>query len=71
MKTLTVVDDCSKEAVRIAADTSMPSLYVIRTDNGPEFAGRGHRNEHARDDQVRGERGLPKGRRSARSSRPT
>jgi transposase InsO family protein len=48
--------DCSKEAIRIAADTSMPALYVtrllnqaraerdlhkvIRTDNGPEFAGR-------------------------------
>jgi putative transposase len=56
IKTLTVVDDCSKEAIRIAADTSMPALYVtrildqakaerglpkvIRTDNGPEFAGR-------------------------------
>jgi len=56
VKTLTVVDDCSKEAVQIAADTSMPALYVtrlldqvkaerglpkvIRTDNGPEFAGR-------------------------------
>lgn len=56
IKTLTVVDDCSKEAVRVAADTSMPALYVtrlldqikverglpkvIRTDNGPEFAGR-------------------------------
>ena len=50
------MDDCSKEAVRIAADTSIPALYVtrlldqlgierglpkvIRTDNGPEFAGR-------------------------------
>ena len=50
------MDDCSKEAVQIAADTSMPALYVtrildqvkterglpkvIRTDNGPEFAGR-------------------------------
>ena len=56
VKTLTVVDDCSKEVVRIAADTSIPALYVtrlldevglerglpkvIRTDNGPEFAGR-------------------------------
>jgi putative transposase len=56
VKTLTVVDDCSKEVVQIAVDTSMPALYVtrvldqvkiergltrvIRTDNGPEFAGR-------------------------------
>ncbi|MDO9095837.1 MAG: IS3 family transposase [Rubrivivax sp.] len=56
VKTLTVVDDCSKEVIQIAADTSMPALYVtrvldqarqqrglpkvIRTDNGPEFAGR-------------------------------
>lgn len=56
VKTLTVVDDCSKEAVQIALDTSIPALYVtrvldqvkaerglpkvIRTDNGPEFAGR-------------------------------
>lgn len=56
IKTLTVVDDCSKEAVQIAVDTSIPALYVtrlldqvkierglpkvIRTDNGPEFAGR-------------------------------
>jgi putative transposase len=56
VKTLTVVDDCSKEAVQIAVDTSIPALYVtrvldqvkaerglpkvIRTDNGPEFAGR-------------------------------
>jgi transposase InsO family protein len=56
VKTLTVVDDCSKEAVEIAVDTSIPALYVtrvldqvkaerglpkvIRTDNGPEFAGR-------------------------------
>jgi putative transposase len=56
MKTLTVVDDCSKEAVQIAADSSMPARYVtrlldeaiaqrgkprsIRSDNGPEFAGR-------------------------------
>ena len=56
MKTLTVVDDCSKEAVQIVADTSIPAMYVtrvldevkarrglpkvIRTDNGPEFAGR-------------------------------
>jgi putative transposase len=57
VKALTVVDDCSKEAVQIAVDTSMPALYVtrlldqvktergllpkvMRTDNGPEFAGR-------------------------------
>ena len=56
VKTLTVVDDCSKEAVQIAIDTSIPALYVTRvldqvkaerglpkvicTDNGPEFAGR-------------------------------
>jgi putative transposase len=56
VKTLTVVDDCSKEAVQIAVDSSIPALYVtrvldqvkaerglpkvIRTDNGPEFAGR-------------------------------
>ncbi len=56
VKTLTVVDDCSKEVVQIVADTSIPALYVtrvldqvsaerglprvIRTDNGPEFAGR-------------------------------
>jgi putative transposase len=56
VKTLTVVDDCSKEAVQIAVDTSIPALYVTRvleqvkaerglpkvicTDNGPEFAGR-------------------------------
>ncbi|MDR7096057.1 putative transposase [Hydrogenophaga laconesensis] len=56
VKTLTVVDDCTKEAVQIAADTSIPALYVtrvldavkaerglpkvLRTDNGPEFAGR-------------------------------
>jgi putative transposase len=48
--------DCSKEVVQIAVDTSIPTLYVtrvldqvtaerglpkvIRTDNGPEFAGR-------------------------------
>ena len=53
VKTLTVVDDCSKEAVQIAADTSIPALYVtrlldqvkaerglpkvIRTDNGPDL----------------------------------
>jgi len=59
VKTLTVVDDCSKEAVQIAVDTSIPALYVtrvldqvkaerglpkvIRTDNGPEFAGRTNR----------------------------
>ena len=56
VKTLTLVDDCTKEAVQIIADTSIPALYVtrvldhvkaerglpkvIRTDNGPEFAGR-------------------------------
>ena len=56
VKTLTVVDDCTKESVQIIADTSIPALYVtrvldqvkaerglpkvIRTDNGPEFAGR-------------------------------
>ncbi len=56
VKTLTVVDDCTMEAVQIAVDTSIPALYVtrvldqiktqrglpkvIRTDNGPEFAGR-------------------------------
>ena len=56
MKALTVVDDCTKEVVQIVADTSIPALYVtrvldhvsaerglpriIRTDNGPEFAGR-------------------------------
>ena len=56
VKTLTVVDDCTKELVQIAVDTSIPALYVtrvldqvkaerglpkvIRTDNGPEFAGR-------------------------------
>ena len=56
VKALTVVDDCSKEIVQIVADTSIPALYVtrvldqvsaerglpqvIRTDNGPEFAGR-------------------------------
>ena len=56
IKTLTIVDDCTREAVQIAADTSMPARYVtrvleqikyrrglpkaIRTDNGPEFAGR-------------------------------
>ena len=55
VKTLTVVDDCTKESVQIIADTSIPALYVtrvldqvkadrglpkvIRTDNGPEFAG--------------------------------
>lgn len=30
MKTLTVVDDCSKEAVQIAADSSIPARYVTR-----------------------------------------
>jgi putative transposase len=64
VKTLTVVDDCSKEAVQIAVDTSIPALYVtrlldqvkverglpkvIRTDNGPEFAGRTMQNWAAR-----------------------
>lgn len=56
VKTQTVVDDCSKEAVRITVDTSIPALYVtrlldqikvesglskvIRMDNGPELASR-------------------------------
>lgn len=56
VKTLTVVDDCCKEAVQLAVDRSNPPLYVarvldqvkaerrllkaIRTDNGQEFAGR-------------------------------
>lgn len=56
VKTLTVVGDCSKESVQIVADTPIPALYVtrvldqvkaerglpkvIRTDNGPELAGR-------------------------------
>jgi putative transposase len=56
VKTLTVVDDCTKASVQIIVDTSIPALYVtrvldqakldsglpraIRTDNGPEFAGR-------------------------------
>lgn len=56
VKTLTVVDDCTKESVQLVADPSIPALYVtrvldqvkaerglpkvIRTDNGPEFAGR-------------------------------
>lgn len=30
VKTLTVVDDCSKKLVRIVADTSIPGLYVTR-----------------------------------------
>jgi putative transposase len=53
LKCLTVVDDCTKEAVDIVADTSIPGQYVarvldrvaqfrgypkaIRTDQGPEF----------------------------------
>ena len=53
LKCLTVLDDCSKESVAIAADTSIPGRYVtrvldaiapqrglpkvIRVDNGPEF----------------------------------
>ena len=56
VKTLTIVDDCTKESVSIVADTSIPAAYVvrtldrlkaerglpkvIRTDNGPEFSGR-------------------------------
>lgn len=56
VKTLTIVDDCTKASVKIIADTSIPAAYVartldqikaerglpkvIRTDNGPEFAGR-------------------------------
>ena len=57
VKTLTVVDDCTKESVQLVADdTSIPALHVtrvldlvkaqrglpevIRTDNGPQFAGR-------------------------------
>lgn len=56
IKLLTIVDDCTKESVQIVADTAMPAAYVtrvldrlqgerglpkvIRTDNGPEFAGR-------------------------------
>ncbi|MFO0203151.1 MAG: transposase, partial [Alphaproteobacteria bacterium] len=64
VKTLTVVDDCTKEAVQIAVDTSIPALYVtrvldqvkaerglpkvIRTDNGPEFAGRTLQDRAAR-----------------------
>lgn len=56
IKLLTIVDDCTKASVQIVADTSMPAAYVarvldqmkverglpkmIRTDNGPEFAGR-------------------------------
>lgn len=54
LKCLTVLDDCSKESVAIASDTSITGAYVarlldqvklerglpkaIRTDNGPEFA---------------------------------
>ncbi len=53
LKCLTIVDDCSKEAIDIVADVSIPGLYVtrvldriaqfrgypkaIRTDQGPEF----------------------------------
>ena len=60
VKTLTVVDDCTKESVQIIADTSIPALYVtrvldqvkakrglpkvIRTDNGPQFASRTMQN---------------------------
>lgn len=28
MKTLTVVDDCSKEVLQIATDSSIPARYV-------------------------------------------
>ena len=42
-KTLTVVDDCSKEVVQIAVDTSIPALHV--TKNGVEcYETRGQRN---------------------------
>lgn len=53
IKCLTIVDDCTKEAVDIVADSSIPGLYVtrvldriaqfrgypkaVRTDQGPEF----------------------------------
>lgn len=30
VKTLTVVDDCTKKSVQIAVDTSIPALYVTR-----------------------------------------
>lgn len=56
VETLTVVGECSKGAVQIVVDTSIPALYITRvldqvkaergllkvfgTDNGPEFAGR-------------------------------
>ena len=30
VKTLTVVDDCTKESVQLVADTSIPALYVAR-----------------------------------------
>lgn len=56
VKILTIVDDCSKESVRIIADTSILAAYVTRTldaikaerglpkviraDKGPELAGR-------------------------------
>lgn len=30
LETLTVVDNCSKEAVQIAVDTLIPALYVTR-----------------------------------------
>ena len=30
VKTLTVVDDCTKESVQLVADTSIPALYVTR-----------------------------------------
>ena len=31
VKTLTIVDDCSRASVRIIADTSIPAAYVTRT----------------------------------------
>jgi putative transposase len=65
-KLLTIVDDCTKESVQIVADTSIPAAYVarvldqpkverglpkvIRTDNGPEFAGRVMQDWAARND---------------------
>jgi putative transposase len=61
---MTVVDDCGKEAVRIAVDTSIPALYVtrlldpvkgewgllkvVRTDNGREIADRAMQTQVAR-----------------------
>ena len=84
VKTLTVVDDCTKEAVQIAADTSIPALYVtrvldavkaerglpkvLRTDNGPEFAGCTMQDWAARN-QV--ERQTPRPRQAKTSRVPT